>query len=328
MKSVTYMSDYGNTYLLLPPTTGSNVPLDAKTKVEVTCTVNQCMINQYVTDEECIQCPPNTRAPQGSVSLSSCIRCPGGTYLAHPLSSDCALSTEFSQMFISKGWRVWSNDFHLDYWGEWWKINELEFYSTLGCEDGTKIDTSTGTPIASGAYNDSYGASKAFGGGSWLGKPDEDNFTWVGMMFTSDTNVRCVKVFAGDNYKSTELRVQAYNEGTDYWENAWIETNLDQSDNAVHTVTLQYGTENPTASAAPSDSPSLVPSVEPSLSQIPSDEPSLLPTSQPSLSMVPSLEPSLAPSSEPSVSAVPSLLVSFFHQTHCATLLRTFTCHR
>jgi hypothetical protein len=41
---------------------------------------------------------------------------------------------------------------------------------------------------------------------SWLGKPDEDNFTWVRMMFTSDTNVRCVKVFAGDNYESTELR--------------------------------------------------------------------------------------------------------------------------
>lgn len=54
MKSVTYMSEYYNTYLLLPPTAGFNVPLDAKTKVEMTCTVNQCIINQYVTDEEYI----------------------------------------------------------------------------------------------------------------------------------------------------------------------------------------------------------------------------------------------------------------------------------
>ena len=65
-------------------------------------------------------------------------------------------------MLNSKGWRVWSNDFHLDYWGEWWKINELEFYSTRGCEDGTEIDTRTGTPIDSGA-------SKAFGGGFLVG---------------------------------------------------------------------------------------------------------------------------------------------------------------
>ena len=319
--SLTYTSDYGNAYVLIPPGKGTDIPADAKTSVEVTCTLTGCMRNQYLSNGACIQCPGDTWSNVGSISAQSCNKCPPGTFLAHPRASDCALSVEYKTIWSSKGWRVWSNGFHLDYWGKWWKLEQVEFYGDVACTE--TIDTSNGAAIDSAHYGNSasWDADNAFGGGVWLGWPDSDGLTWVGMKFPAEVQVQCLKVFAGDNFKSTELRVQAYNEAEDTWENAWIEKTLDQTDNAIHTIPLFYGAVpslQPSVSMIPTETPSVEPSETPSVSMIPTETPSDEPSETPSVSMIPTVSPSdepsetpsnvpsLSPSSQPSLSAAPS----------------------
>ena len=146
MKSVSYKSEYGSTYIAIPPATGSK-NANTKTSVEVTCTLTKCMRNSYLSSGACVKCPPNRISAEGSTSVDQCTRCPGGTNLTHELGITCAVSTTYRQIASSKGWRLWTTDYHSHL--DWiWNVQELEYFESIDCT-GIKIPN-TGTAVDSG----------------------------------------------------------------------------------------------------------------------------------------------------------------------------------
>ncbi len=135
--SLKYTSDYGQTYILIPPSSGAST-ID----VEVNCAFTSCLANQYKTNGECVQCPNNSRSDPGSTSLSDCVECPGGSFLPHPLSTQCAVLTTYEEITSATGWRIWAPEF--DTYSGWvLDIAEIEFYNNLDCS-GASINTSQG----------------------------------------------------------------------------------------------------------------------------------------------------------------------------------------
>jgi len=261
MKSVSYKSDYGNTYVTIPPSSGLSVPAGSKTSVRVTCTLTECLQNTYLSNGECEQCPDNGWSDPGSTSVASCEQCPGGTYLSNS-QAECSLSTEYSPVSSSKGWRLWTTTFHM--YVDWsWDVEEIEFFANTECS-GFPIDNS-GEPIDSGNAGSGYDAAQAFGGGGfWGGRGDRSDLFWIGMMYDTGIQVQCVKLHnAGEDRSTSELRVQAYNEVNGAWENVWIEGNLDGALD-VNIISLDYqSTGSPTESPnnAPAGTPTKAPIV-------------------------------------------------------------------
>jgi hypothetical protein len=142
----------------------------------------------------------------------------------------------------------------------------------------------SGKPIDSanaGEYH--YGAANAFGLGTsdtWGGRVDKDQAFWLGMIFESSESVKCVKVTSKRNHVY-ELRIQAYNENSNEWENAWIQKSLDVQNGVVtNTIKLNYvGNPNLNPTSTPSINLAL-PTKQPTL------KPTSKPTSKPSISTV------------------------------------------
>ena len=80
-----------------------------------------------------------------------------------------------------------------------------------------------GTAIDSVNAGNGWDPENAFGGGwIWGGRPDSEGFVWVGKIFGPAVTVRCVKIHLPnwDGKGVTEVRIQAYIEGENRWENA------------------------------------------------------------------------------------------------------------
>jgi len=257
-----YQSDYGDTYIAIPPVAGAN----AKATVEVSCSFSQCLWNSYLSNGVCAQCPSNQISLQGSTSLSDCEPCPGGTYLENPLSAACTISEDYQEITSSKGWRLWAHESHtVSGWA--WDVEQLEFYSSDDCS-GSKV-ASDGTPLDSGNAGSGWGPDRAFNNGPWGGREDEFNHFYIGMMFNSAKLVRCIKFTNFGDKPAIEVRVQAYNDIDKVWENAYIKKDLDLNTGATNVIPLDYGvpTEAPVAvTPAPtksSSSPSVTTSKAP-----------------------------------------------------------------
>ena len=207
MLSITYQADYGEAYIVIPPSQGS-LTSETKTSVEVACQFTQCMRNSYLENDSCTKCPSNSHAPQGSTTASSCTSCIDGFTLTHELDSECSVSQDYKKITSSIGWRVWTTDKHTDLWYSW-DISEIEFYETIDCSG--EIISNSDTYVESGSAHSYYGPHQAFGGdGIWGGRRDSDNLFYIGMMYDSEVQLKCVKLFIADSNKWTsEVRIQA-----------------------------------------------------------------------------------------------------------------------
>merc|ERR1711971_1471416 len=220
---------------------------------------------------------------------SSCTSCIEGFTLTHELDSECSVSQDYKKITSSKGWRVWTTNTQTDSWHSW-DVLEIEFYDTIDCS-GEIIPNSDEYSV-SGSANSYYGPHQAFGGdGLWGGRRDSDDLFYIGMMYDSEVQLKCVKLFISDSNKWTsEVRIQAYNESENSWENAWIEKNLNSTE-TVNVIPLLYSPSSRTF--MPSSRPSFMPSSRPSF--MPSLRPSFIPSFRPSV--VTSLHPSSSPMS-------------------------------
>ncbi len=289
-QAITYNTDFGEAWVLIPP---SNL-LGSSSVLSYSCEANsECLANHFLSNGSCSKCPRNSFAEVGSTSISNCKKCPDGTYLSHPLSSNCALSETFHEVQQAKGWRIWAPAAHSTS-GWAWAVTNLSFYSDVDCKYFNKISPS-GKPIDSanaGEYY--YGAANAFGFGAsdtWGGRVDQDQAFWLGMIFDTSKSVKCIKVTSKRNHVY-ELRIQAYNENSNEWENAWIQKSLDVSNGIVtNTIKINY-VSNPNLN--PTSTPSIniaLQTSKPTMSNIPAV------TLQPTKSNTPS--PTKSPTAAP-----------------------------
>lgn len=298
--SFTYKSDYGETYIAFPPVDGGST-----IQATVSCSLAICLPNQYLSNDECVQCPPNSISAFGSISSSACVPCPEGTELQYPTSQVCAQTNTYEKIESATKWRLWAPYFDTSVgWGL--DIPEIELYESIDCT-GSSIDTSTASAIDSGNAGDGWGASNAFDGDMssvWGGRFDSNYIYYIGIDFGNTLQtVRCMKYYRGDSDKFLlNVRVQAYVDGQ--WKNAWIETNLEK-DKAFNIISLVSPTSSPTAS--PTSSPTASPTVSPTSSPTasPTSSPTASPTIRPSVSVSPTN--SASPTSSPSVSMSPSI---------------------
>ena len=267
---MSYKSDYGQTFILLLPSHNAS-----QISVEVTCgKFSQCLANQYLSNDLCVQCPDGFHSSEGSTSISDCVECPDGTLLLHSSDEECTISESFEEVTDATGWRVWASEF--DSISSYkWAIYELEFYDNFDCT-GTPISSSEGTPIDSA--NAGSGPELAFDGktsnGGWAGRKDSNGLYYLGLDFgTKSQKVNCVKLYQKGSYVKS-IRVQAYKDGR--WKNVWIEHNLTPGGSGTFDViSMNY---------------EAIPSSPPTISESPSVEESLSPTTVPSYTSAPTLE--------------------------------------
>ena len=269
-KTTTYKSDYGTTYIAIPPLSD-----EGKVKAQISCTMTGCMSAFYLSNGAC--------------------KCAGGLVF-DVLLNICKLEEVQRGITSARGWRILSTN--IDYWG----VNELEFYSTTDCT-GPFSEHSLGTIIESGHMtNPGYEPNKAFGEPySWGGTPDDYGNSYIGKIYDTDIEVRCIRVQNGLRWATSELGIQAYNEVEDEWVTTFVAENLDMEGYAFNTISMSHTpTSNP--SYGPSDQPSRLPSSSPTSyptyesSDLPSKSPISSPTSNPS--DVPSNQPSKPPRSQ------------------------------
>jgi len=249
--SMIYQSEYDSTYILVPSSGTSG-----QTTVEISCSTSKCANNQYKLNGKCIRCPDeNPRSNAGSNSITKCFSCPSGTSLPHPLASVCTLSDDFLPVSKSTGWRIWAPVYHTvsdDRWG----VQKLEFYSSQDCS-GTPY-SAIGQPVDSN--NNGSGPELAFTNtGSWVGMQDNEDTIWVGMIFSENIFVQCVKV-QNTSFSVKEIRVQAL--VNNQWRNVWVEKGLTLSSNNELILSFDHP---PTASptAAPTKDPTASPTRNP-----------------------------------------------------------------
>ena len=303
MPKLQYRSDYDATFILLPPTSMKSV-----STVEISCAVSHCTVNQYKSNGQCVQCPTSKpRSSPGSLSIEDCVKCPSGTDLPHPFASVCTLSQNFLRISRSNGWRIWAPEYHVVSHSRW-GVRKLEFYSSNDCT-GSKVNPN-GEAIHSNSYK---GTSPSFAEpafadtGAWAGKQDEDGVFWIGMIFSEEILVQCVKV-VNSKFSVREIRVQAL-VGSEGWKNVFIQKDLDLRKGVELILSFDYPLTQ-TPSTSPSITPTIAPSTTPTespsstLSTAPTVAPSIVPTESPSIT--PSTTFSIAPSNIQS--AVPSFM--------------------
>lgn len=281
--SFSYSSDYGNTWILVPPSETSSTASGLETTVSLTCSLSECGVNQYLDSAEgtCVQCPANQFAEAGSTSIADCTTCPAGTILAHPQATGCSLNSDYDEITSATGWRIWAPDYMTDA-GWKWDVEELEFFDNVDCL-GSPIDPSAGTAIDSANAGGGWGPENAFGSWIWGGRANSDGVFYLGKDFGSTTQVvRCIKLYQVTASGATEVRVQAYDDQEDGWVNAWIETDID-STLAVNVIRLEYSSVTAAPNATPTSQPTKGPTDAPVETPIvsPSASPTALSTKSP-----------------------------------------------
>jgi hypothetical protein len=291
MPSLKYKSDYDETFVLFPATR-----VKGETTIEASCSVMKCSHNQYKKNGQCMPCPfDKPRSNAGSTTIRRCFRCPAFTELPHPLAPLCTLSNQILHKSRSKGWRIWAPDYHTVSKNRW-GVKSLEFYPSNDCSgskheaDGVAIDSGNFEGGPEGAFEDNK---------SWIGKKDNDETFWIGMIFSDTKQVRCVKVI--NTFNSVKnIRVQALVENEE-WENVWIQKDLDLTKDVELILSFEHApttapTSNPTRLT---DSPTKNPTRAPSTIQI-TDSPTTNPIKAPSTIQItnsPTKNPIKAPSS-------------------------------
>lgn len=305
-QAITYNIDFGEAWVLIPP---SNI-LGSSSVLSYSCEANsECLANHFLSSNgSCSKCPENSFAEVGSTSISNCKKCPDGTYLSHPLLPNCAISETFHEVQQAKGWRIWAPAAHSTS-GWAWAVTHLSFYTDIDCK---YLISPSGKPIDSanaGEYY--YGAANAFGLGAsdtWGGRVDNDDAFWLGMIFDTSKSVKCVKETSNRNHVY-ELRIQAYNENNNEWENAWIQKSLDVSNGmATNIIKINYvGNPNLNPTSTPSINIAL-PTSKPTTPKLPvaTLQPTKSNTSSPTKSptFAPITLPTASPTSAPTNSKI------------------------
>jgi hypothetical protein len=251
MATLQYDADYDNTYILIPSKSDAT-----QTNVEVSCSISKCARNQYKLDFRCIQCPDEKpRSNPSSTGIHKCFSCPPGTALPHPLADVCTLSDSFFPITRSTGWRIWAPIYHTLSENRW-SVKELKFYPTSDCS-GQNYNP-VGEAVDSGNFDTSpqvlFDESS-----SWSGKSDSDGAIWVGMTFSVEKFVQCVKV-VNSSFSVSEIRVQALR-GNE-WLNVWVEKDFSSSSN-VDIVMIFDHPPTPFPTTSPTAEPTTSPTKEP-----------------------------------------------------------------
>mmetsp|Transcript_28820 Transcript_28820/g.33484 ORF Transcript_28820/g.33484 Transcript_28820/m.33484 type:complete len:583 (-) Transcript_28820:111-1859(-) len=290
MPSLTYKSDYDETYVLVPSTKKDATPAGSITKVKVSCSVSSCATNQYKLNNKCVQCPIDMpRSNAGSSSINNCFSCPGGTSLPHPLATVCTLSDDFLPISRSKGWRVWVPEYQTVSKIRW-GVKLLEFYATSDCSGSAYIPN--GIAINSRNFGTAPDLAFSDSAGAWSGKADNDGAIWVGMTFSAVKSVQCVKLVCTSN-SVTEVRVQALvGNSEDSWANVWVQKDLDTAKNVEQILSFEHPPTVP-----PTEPPTKYPTESPT--KEPTSEPTKHPTATPSTSSSPTSLPTEAPTKRP-----------------------------
>ena len=226
------------------------------TDIRVWCQMTSCLQNQYRSDNSCVQCPDNNIAPPGSTDISNCSKCLDGFTVPDPQAKKCALSEDFDESITSSnGWRIWAPA-ELSTKPISVRVNNMKMYSTSDCTGNeVVIDLADVTLVHSGSAPKNT-PDKAFQDKDrWGGKPDDDGLFYLGVMFNQHVTVRCMRISFGNKYM-TEIRVQAFIESEDKWENVHIEKNVAGGEIDVGWITVNSPTMQP------SKSPSMPPVVE------------------------------------------------------------------
>ena len=132
---------------------------------------------------------------------------------------------QFEERAPSKGWRLWADKSHTTS-GWAWDISFIQFYNSVDCS-GNAI-ANDGTPIHSGSYDlQGWGPQNAFtNSGAWGGRTDQNGEFFIGMRFSSTKDIKCIKFKHSGDKLANEVRVQAQNDSTGEWENAYIAKDL------------------------------------------------------------------------------------------------------
>merc|ERR1712232_529252 len=238
--------------------------------------------------------PPPTKNPTNAPVLSPITPNPITNPTRNPTSRP-TLNPTMSRIISSTGWRIWASPSNLE--ENWaWDVDELEFYNNLDCT-GNKISTN-GAPIDSGNAGSGWGPDNAFGGWVWGGRPDSGGVFWIGMLFSSTTSVRCIRIKNSDWGKAAyEIRIQAFDTNLNEWEDAWIARDLDISKSAWNTVSIDYPSDdNPTPT--PSSPPTSPPPTSPPPTKNPTNAPVLSPIT-PNPTSAPTESPTKTPTLSP-----------------------------
>lgn len=163
---------------------------------------------------------------------------------------------------VSRGWRLKAIPQSLESAGQW-KIDKIQFFSSIDCSGAPTV--TDGTPIASGYYKD-WHMKYAFQDTNfqvWI--PPNNEFSYIGMLFSAPQEVGCIKVTNGSNLPAREVTIQAYDSESRLWKN-FRQNNLNTFPGAVTTILC-------VACVRPSRPPVSFPSAPPSISMPTSTSP-------------------------------------------------------
>jgi len=252
--NIEYTTIHNEAYVLIEGTSAVN----KKTRLVASCDVNECQYGQKKEGGKCVPC---------EVNENNCVRCPGGLYF---LISACLLVESYKEIESSKKWRIWAPEYHTEK-GWNWDVNDLKFYGSTDCND---IIFNNGTPIDSGHAGGGWGPRNAFdssNNSAWGGRSDADKLFWVGMEFLDSKRVKCVSFLDRSGSGVTQLRVQAWESGSNTWQNVMIEKNHQPGER--RNISLEYvsttaPTGSPSTTLTPSKSPNTAsPTSSPSAGQ-------------------------------------------------------------
>lgn len=240
---------------------------DTEVDMEVSCHMNQCLRNQYESNNKCVQCPDDGVKFSGLWPVEMCKPCKDGLELLDPLAVGCSATQEFNpNIQTAKGWRVWAPA--VDTTNSWnLPIIHIQMYETSDCS-GDSIDFEAPGEFIDSGNNMKGGPENAFQtSGVWVGSQDRFHTVWVGKIFDNDVSVRCVTIEFGKNMM-TSLRIQAYK--NEEWENVWIERDI-----PTKNVTITWE-QTPTAPPVPTDTPTSLPTNTPTGSTSPTSVPTFM----------------------------------------------------
>jgi len=245
--STEYITIHNEAHVLIEGTSG-------QTNFKAQCKVDKCQSGQKMAGQKCVPC---------QVGENNCKTCPGGLYF---LISACILSESFKEIETSKKWRIWTPGFQTKR-GWVWDVYDLKFYSNTDC---TGEIFNGGNPIDSGNAGRGWAPSSAFDssdGSAWGGRSDADNLFWLGMTFSNSMPVKCVSLLDNGTNGVRQLRVQAWENDTNTWQNVMIVENYNSGQR--NNIPLEYvTTPNPTKAPSTISAPTRAPTKAPTTGQL------------------------------------------------------------
>jgi hypothetical protein len=156
-------------------------------------------------------------------------------------------------MTTGRKWRINTNQNVLT--DGFWYVFTLEFYSSSDCTTG-KIDSATGTPIATGDGGPDFIPANAFDTdklSAWAfgyspGNCDDCEL-YIGLEFTADVEVRCAKYLSNQGW-TTEAALEAQGAGEQFWTPVVVEMGLVEGESILMNDFAGSATSKPTSAPA------------------------------------------------------------------------------